>query len=93
MINKKELKSFKLDNFKLKSQKVVDLNLSYLAFGNLNDNKSNVVLYPTRYAGTHLEQEYLIGKDQQINPDNYFIIIPNMFSNGVSTSPSNSPSL
>ena len=92
MINKKELKSFKLDNFKLKSQKVVDLNLSYLAFGNLNDNKSNVVLYPTRYAGTHLEQEYLIGKDQQINPDNYFIIIPNMFSNGVSTSPSNSPS-
>jgi len=85
-----ELKSYKLDNFKLKSGKVISLNLSYLAFGNLNKDKSNVILYPTRYAGTHLEQGYLINDKYPINPKDFFIIIPNMFCNGVSSSPSNS---
>ena len=58
---------------------------------NLNKDKSNVILYPTRYAGTHLEQGYLINDKYPINPKDFFIIIPNMFCNGVSSSPSNSP--
>ena len=91
MLQNLELKSYKLENFKLKSGKVVSLNLSYLAFGNLNKDKSNVILYPTRYAGTHLEQGYLINDKYPINPKDFFIIIPNMFCNGVSSSPSNSP--
>ena len=82
-----ELKNYKLENFKLKSGKVESLNLSYLAFGNLNKDKSNVILYPTRYAGTHLEQGYLINDKYPINPKDFFIIIPNMFCNGVSSSP------
>ncbi len=90
MLQNLELKSYKLENFKLKSGKVVSLNLSYLAFGNLNKDKSNVILYPTRYAGTHLEQGYLINDKYPINPKDFFIIIPNMFCNGVSSSPSNS---
>ena len=90
MLQNLELKSYKLENFKLKSGKVISLNLSYLAFGNLNKDKSNVILYPTRYAGTHLEQGYLINDKYPINPKDFFIIIPNMFCNGVSSSPSNS---
>ena len=89
MINREELHKYQLDNFKLKSGEVVNLQLSYLAFGNLNSDKSNVILFPTRYAGTHLEQGYLIGNNFPIDPNKYFIIIPNMFSNGVSSSPSN----
>ena len=92
MINNQEVKSFKLNDFELKSGEIVNLELKYLAFGNLNSEKSNVILYPTRYAGTHLEQGYIISEDQPINPDNYFIIIPNMFCNGVSSSPSNTDS-
>ena len=92
MINSQEVKSFRLNNFELKSGEIVNLELKYLAFGNLNTDKSNVILYPTRYAGTHLEQGYIVGEDQPINPDNYFIIIPNMFCNGVSSSPSNTDS-
>ncbi len=92
MFNNQEIKSFKLNNFELKSGDLVNLELNYLAFGNLNTDKSNVILYPTRYAGTHLEQGYLIGNNQPINPENYFIIIPNMFCNGVSSSPSNTKS-
>ena len=91
MLHKQELKNFELKDFKLKSGKVVDLNLTYLAFGNLNEDKSNVILYPTRYAGTHLEQGYLINDNFPINPNDYFIIIPNMFNNGVSSSPRNAP--
>ena len=63
MINREELHKYQLDNFKLKSGEVVNLQLSYLAFGNLNSDKSNVILFPTRYAGTHLEQGYLIGNN------------------------------
>ena len=72
MINKQELKSFNLNNFKLKSEKIVNLQINYVSFGNLNSDKSNVILYPNRYAGTHLEQEYLIGEGQPLNPENYF---------------------
>ena len=92
MLNNHEIKSFKLRNFELKSGNVINLEIKYLAFGNLNPEKSNVILYPTRYAGTHLEQGYIIGDDQPINQKEYFIIIPNMFCNGVSSSPSNTDS-
>ena len=89
MVEKEQLKNFRLENFQLKSGEKIDLDLNYLAFGNLNAEKSNVILFPTRYAGTHLEQGYLINSDFPINPNDYFIIIPNMFCNGVSSSPSN----
>ena len=89
MINKEELHQYQLNNFKLKSGVTIDLQLNYLAFGKLNSDKSNVILFPTRYAGTHLEQGYLIDNNLPIDPNKYFIIIPNMFSNGVSSSPSN----
>ena len=91
MLQNQEIKTYKLESFELKSGKVESLNLSYLAFGNLNKDKSNAILFPTRYAGTHLEQGYLINEKFPINPKDFFIIIPNMFCNGVSSSPSNAP--
>ena len=56
MVEKEKLKNFRLENFQLKSGITIDLDLNYLAFGNLNSDKSNVILFPTRYAGTHLDQ-------------------------------------
>ena len=89
MISSTNLKVHKLDNFTLKSGVTINLELSYLTIGELNEKKDNVIIYPTRYAGTHLEQGYLIGEQLALNPKDYFIIIPNMFCNGVSSSPSN----
>ena len=89
MISSTNLKIHKLENFILKSGVTINLELSYLTIGELNEKKDNVIIYPTRYAGTHLEQGYLIGKQLALNPKDYFIIIPNMFCNGVSSSPSN----
>ena len=92
MISSQNLKIHKVENFTLKSGINLSLELSYLTLGELNENKDNVIVYPTRYAGTHLEQGYLIGEQLALNPKEYFIIIPNMFCNGVSTSPSNAQS-
>ncbi|MDG2007967.1 MAG: alpha/beta fold hydrolase [Alphaproteobacteria bacterium] len=89
MISSTNLKVHKLDNFTLKSGVTINLELFYLTVGELNEKKDNVIIYPTRYAGTHLEQGYLIGEQLALNPKDYFIIIPNMFCNGVSSSPSN----
>ena len=81
MISSTNLKVHKLDNFTLKSGVTINLELSYLTIGELNKKKDNVIIYPTRYAGTHLEQGYLIGEQLALNPKDYFIIIPNMFCN------------
>jgi homoserine O-acetyltransferase len=89
LISSTNLKVHKLENFTLKSGVTINLELFYLTVGELNEKKDNVIIYPTRYAGTHLEQGYLIGEQLALNPKDYFIIIPNMFCNGVSSSPSN----
>jgi homoserine O-acetyltransferase len=65
--------------------------LAYKTYGTLNDRKNNVVVVPTFYGGTHVENEPLIGDGLALDPAKYFIVAPNMFGNGVSSSPSNSP--
>jgi homoserine O-acetyltransferase len=57
----------------------------------VQSDKDNVIVYPCWYSGTHLENEWLIGSDLALDPRKYFIVIPNMFGNGLSTSPSNTP--
>ncbi len=65
--------------------------LAYKTYGTLNGDKSNVIVYPTWYSGQHYDNEWLIGKGMALDPDKYFIIIPNMLGNGLSSSPSNTP--
>ena len=68
-----------------------DCKLAYKTFGTLNPAKDNVIVYPTWYSGQHTENEWLIGPGKALDPDKYFIIIPNMLGNGLSSSPSNTP--
>ena len=65
--------------------------LAYKTFGSLNEDGSNAVVYPTWYSGRHWENEWLIGEGMALDPNEYFIIIPNMLGNGLSSSPSNTP--
>lgn len=58
-------------------------------YGTLSANKDNVVLFPTSYGARHADQEWLIGPDQILDPTRWFIVIANMFGNGLSSSPSN----
>src|ERR1051326_14673 len=45
----------------------------------------------SRSPGRHWENEWLIGEGMALDPARYFIIVPNMLGNGLSSSPSNTP--
>ena len=65
--------------------------LSWRTHGTLAPDRSNVVLYPTSYSAQHPDLEWLIGPDAVLDPERWFIVIPDMFGNGLSSSPSTTP--
>lgn len=65
--------------------------IAYKSFGTLNPAKDNAIVYPTWYSGQHDGNEWLVGAGMALDPAKYFIIIPNMIGNGLSSSPSNTP--
>ena len=63
--------------------------LGFAAYGELNEAKDNVIVYPTWYTGLHHNNGAFIGSGKALDPSKYFIVVPDMFTNGLSTSPSN----
>lgn len=68
-----------------------EVTIVYQTYGELNRDRSNVILYPTSYGAQHTDIDWLIGRDRILDPGRYYIIIPNMLGNGLSSSPSNNP--
>jgi homoserine O-acetyltransferase/O-succinyltransferase len=65
--------------------------LAYKTYGNLSASRDNAVLMPTFYGGRHVDTEAMLGAGRALDPSRWFIIVPNMFGNGLSSSPSNTP--
>jgi homoserine O-acetyltransferase len=65
--------------------------LSYKTFGSLSPARDNVILFPTWCAGTHKDVEVYIGAGRPLDTTRYFIVVIDMFGNGCSSSPSNTP--
>jgi len=89
-INNYEL--FDLGKFEFQSGSILpSAKLAYKTLGRLNEDKSNVILLTHPVTGTHENAIaiHLEGEDRAITPDEHFIIAPNMFGNGLSSSPSN----
>jgi homoserine O-acetyltransferase/O-succinyltransferase len=65
--------------------------IAYTTYGTLSAARDNVVLIPTFYAGHHTDVELMLTAGRAIDPAKYFVIVPNMLGNGLSSSPSNTP--
>ncbi len=63
--------------------------LAYKTYGKLDASKSNVVVLPTFYTGSHQRNEGFFGPGRAIDPSKHFVVSINMFGNGFSSSPSN----
>src|SRR5216683_6178440 len=59
--------------------------LAWQAHGALNDARDNVIVYPCSYTASHEDLAWLIGPDGVLDPSRWFIVIPDMFSNGLSS--------
>ena len=75
----------------LSGEKLGSAFLIYKTYGKLNKNKDNVVVLPTFYTGSHQRNEGFFGIGRAINPEKHFVVSINMFGNGFSSSPSNTP--
>lgn len=62
--------------------------LSYLTIGELNADRSNLILVPTSYGARPDDLAWLAGP--VLDPERWCIVIAGMFGNGASSSPSNS---
>jgi len=81
---------FQAGDFALQSGVVFpSVRLAYKTYGELNARKDNVIVYPTSFSAQHTDTEWLIQPGGILDPERYFIIIPNLFGNGLSSSPSN----
>ena len=65
-----------------------DARLAWQAHGTLNGARDNVIVYPCSYTATSDDLSWLIGPDGVLDPTRWFIVVPDMFSNGRSSSAS-----
>jgi len=66
-----------------------DAKIVFKTYGALDADRDNAILFPTHYGGTHVNNEWLIGPGKALDTNRWFVIVPNMLGNGVSSSPSN----
>jgi homoserine O-acetyltransferase/O-succinyltransferase len=65
--------------------------LAYKTYDELAPARDNVVVMPTFYGAQHPESEPMMRAGRALDPARYFIVVPNMFGNGLSSSVSNTP--
>jgi homoserine O-acetyltransferase/O-succinyltransferase len=79
-----------IPNFNLQCGKTLPAaKLVYQTYGELAADRQNVILYPTSYGAQHSDIDWLVRPGGILDTDRWYVIIPNMFGNGLSSSPSN----
>lgn len=83
---------FVIANFKTESGVVLpQARVVYGTYGALNAAKNNAVLLPSHYMADFHGYEWLIGADKALDPSKLFLVATELFGNGNSSSPSNTP--
>ena len=62
--------------------------LAYQTYGTLNHDRSNAIIYMTSYGAHHSDILWMVGPGKALDTDRYCVVIPNLFGNGLSSSPS-----
>ena len=83
---------FALPSFTFESGVMVrNVRVSYATYGRLNPQRNNAILLPSAYMDGHHGYDFLIGPGLALDTSRYFLVATEMFGNGHSSSPSNTP--
>jgi homoserine O-acetyltransferase len=87
-----ERHEFVIHNFKTESGATLpEARVVYATYGTLNAARDNAVLLPSHYMATYRGYEWLMGADKALDPAKLFLVATELFGNGRSSSPSNTP--
>ena len=87
-----ERHEFVIANFKTESGVTLpQARIVYGTYGHLNAARDNAVLLPSHYMADLHGYEWLIGAAKALDPAKYFLVATELFGNGRSSSPSNTP--
>jgi homoserine O-acetyltransferase/O-succinyltransferase len=83
---------FVIKNFKTESGVVLpEARVVYGTYGQLNAAHDNAILLPSHYMAKLNGYEWLMGDGKALDPGKYFLVTTELFGNGSSSSPSNTP--
>jgi homoserine O-acetyltransferase/O-succinyltransferase len=90
--DKGERHEFVIANFRTESGITLpQAHVVYGTYGHLNAAKDNAVLLPSHYMANFHGYEWLIGADRALDTSKLFLVATELFGNGNSSSPSNTP--
>lgn len=91
LYSQSDLQIGEIGNFKLvNGDTIYNCKIGYRIFGKMDENKSNIILFPTWFGGTTKGLISLIGPNKLIDSDKYYVIAVDALGDGISSSPSNS---
>lgn len=83
--------TFDIAGFRTQGGATLDLQLAYKTHGQLSESGDNAIVVLTSYAAQHDEAQQLFASSDVLDLSDYYVVVINMFSNGLSSSPSNTP--
>ena len=91
-VDRAEHHQFTIENFRTESGVVLPKAIVvYGTYGHLDAARDNAVLLPSHYMANHHGYEWLIGPGLALDTSKLFLVATELFGNGHSSSPSNTP--
>lgn len=91
-VDRAEHHQFTIENFRTESGVVLPKAIIvYGTYGHLDAAHDNAVLLPSHYMANHHGYEWLIGPGMALDTSKLFLVATELFGNGHSSSPSNTP--
>ena len=83
---------FVIDSLRLESGAVLPhAKVVYGTYGRLNARRDNAILLPSHYLADHHGYDWLVGPGRALDTSRVFLVMTELFGNGRSSSPSNTP--